>query len=91
MPRWELVYKWADPQSRSLVEATTSALENCDRKLDAANTRAERAEAVVAAAKAWAAEMVGLGHSHEDVDDALFKAVFAYGVAAVDALEGGER
>lgn len=33
MTRWDLVYKWADPETRSLVDAVTSALENCDRKL----------------------------------------------------------
>ena len=36
MPRWDLVYKWADPETRSLVDAVTSALENCDHKLTAA-------------------------------------------------------
>lgn len=40
MPRWDLVYKWADPESRSLVDAVTSALENCDRKLKEAEARA---------------------------------------------------
>ena len=33
MTRWDLVYKWADPETRSIVDAVTSALENCDRKL----------------------------------------------------------
>ena len=38
MPRWDLVYKWADPETQSLVGAVTSALENCDRKLTEAAT-----------------------------------------------------
>ena len=38
MTRWDLVYKWADPETRSLVDAVTSALENCDRKLTEART-----------------------------------------------------
>ena len=33
MTRWDLVYKWSDPETQSLVDAVTSALENCDRKL----------------------------------------------------------
>ena len=33
MTRWDLVYKWSDPATQSLVDAVTSALENCDRKL----------------------------------------------------------
>ncbi len=39
-PRWDLVYKWADPETRSLVDRVVSALENCDRKLAEAEARA---------------------------------------------------
>jgi len=38
MTRWDLVYKWADPDTRSIVDAVTSALENCDRKLTEASS-----------------------------------------------------
>jgi hypothetical protein len=38
-PRWDLVYKWADPETRSIVDAVSSALENCDKKLTRAEAR----------------------------------------------------
>lgn len=41
-PRWDLVYKWADPETRSLVDKVASALENCDRKLTEASRPAPR-------------------------------------------------
>jgi len=40
MTRWDLVYKWADPETQSLVDTVTSALENCDRKLSEAQAAA---------------------------------------------------
>jgi hypothetical protein len=39
-----LVYKWADPETRSLVDAAMTALENCDRKLTEAEARAASQE-----------------------------------------------
>jgi hypothetical protein len=44
MTRWDLVYKWADPETRSLVDAAMTALENCDRKLTEAEARAASQE-----------------------------------------------
>lgn len=77
--RWDLVYKWADPETRSLVEAVTSALENCDRKLVAALATPpaaglDEAWRQVEAAlppggrlslifEAWTADMTRLGHA----------------------------
>lgn len=55
MTRWDLVYKWADPETQSLVDAVTSALENCDRKL--AEARSTPAETLDAARRAIEAEI----------------------------------
>ena len=52
MTRWDLVYKWADPETQSIVDAVTSALENCDRKLTEA-LAAPRAEGLPSEAEDW--------------------------------------
>lgn len=67
MTRWDLVHKWADPETRTLVDAVTSALENCDRKLtEAAHPAAPRAEGLdLHTLAGWIEEYEAEGWKHD--------------------------